>query len=286
MPKAAKHLAVEAGGVIGGGHVVDRTLDVARLDDRALAHVAEQAELAPLLARDLTVAAAEQNMRLDADRAQLLDRMLRRLGLQLAGGRDIGQQRDVDIDHMPARQIVAELADRLEERQALDVADGAADLGQHEIDALVAVEHEFLDRVGDVRDHLHRRAEEIAAPLARDQLLIDAPGGDVVLLVGRAAGEALIMAEVEIGLGAVVGDEHLAVLGRAHGPGIDVEVGVEFAQSHGVTARLQQGAERRRSQTFAERGDHAAGDEDVPRHGAPPLADRIRFAKREVRASA
>ncbi len=31
-------------------------------------------------------------------------------------------------------EIVAELADRLQERQALDVADGAADLDQHEIE--------------------------------------------------------------------------------------------------------------------------------------------------------
>ena len=163
--EGGEHLAVEPGGVIGGGHVVDRG-DVARLDHRAFAHVAEQAELAPLLARDFAVAAAQQDMRLDADRAQLLDRMLRRLGLELAGGRDEGQQRQVDIDDMAARQIVAELADRLEERQALDVADRAADLDQHEVDALVAVEHEVLDRVGDVRDDLHRRAEKIAAPLA------------------------------------------------------------------------------------------------------------------------
>ena len=75
------------------------------------------------------------------------------------------------------------------------------------------------------------------------------------------------MAEVEIGLGAVVGDEHLAVLGRAHRARIDVEIGVELAQAHGIAARLQQRAERRRSQTLAERGDHAAGDEDIPRHG-------------------
>ena len=171
--------------MIGGRHVVDR-VDVARLDHRALAHVAEQAELAPLLARDLAVGAAQQDVGLDADRAQLLDRMLGRLGLQLAGGRDVGQQRQVDVDDVAARQVVAELADRLEERQALDVADRAADLDQHEIEALVAVEDEVLDRVGDVRDDLHGRAEIIAAPLLGDQLLVDAAGGDVVLAVGRS----------------------------------------------------------------------------------------------------
>ena len=181
-------------------------------------------------------------MRLDADRAQFLDRVLRRLGLEFARGRDEGQQRQMDEDDMAARQVVAELADRLEERQAFDVADRAADLDQDEIDAVVALEDEVLDRVGDVRDHLHRRAEEVAAPLLGDDLLIDAPGGDVVLPVGAAAGEALVMAEVEVGLGAVVGDEHFAVLGRAHRARIDIEIGVELAQADGIAARLQQRA--------------------------------------------
>ena len=33
-------------------------------------------------------------------------------------------------------EVGVELADRLEERQRLDVADGAADLGDHEVDRL------------------------------------------------------------------------------------------------------------------------------------------------------
>ena len=145
----------------------------------------------------------------------------------------------------PARQLVAELADGLEERQALDVADRAADLHQHEIDALVAREHELLDGVGDVRDHLHRAAQVVAAPLLGEDLLVDAARGDVVGLLRRHAGEALVVAEVEVGLRAVVGDEHLAVLVGAHRAGIDVEIGVELAQPDRVAARLQKRAECR-----------------------------------------
>ena len=37
------------------------------------------------------------------------------------------------IQRALAPELVAELADRLEERQAFDVADRAADLAQHEI---------------------------------------------------------------------------------------------------------------------------------------------------------
>ena len=56
----------------------------------------------------------------------------------------------------------------------------------------------------------------VAAALLGDDVGIDAAGGDVVALVGGAAGEALVVAEIEVGLGAVVGDEDLAVLGGRH----------------------------------------------------------------------
>jgi hypothetical protein len=95
-------------------------------------------------------------------------------------------------------------------------------------------------------------AEVVAAPLLGEDLLIDAPGGDVVLPARRIAGEALVVAEVEVGLGAVVGDEHLAVLVGRHRAGIDVEIGVELAQADLVAARLQQRAERRGCETLAE----------------------------------
>ena len=87
----------------------------------------------------------------------------------------------MNVDRVIARQIVAQLADRLEERQALDIADRAADLAQHEIEAVIAVADEFLDGVGDVRDDLDGGAEIIAAPLLGEDVLIDAAGGDVVL---------------------------------------------------------------------------------------------------------
>ena len=264
--EGSEHLVVEMFGVIGRRRLIDMG-KVERLDDRGLAHVAEQRQLAPFLGRDRPVGADQQDMRLDADLAERRHRVLRRLGFQFAGRRDERHQRQMDEDRMVARQVVAELADRLEERQALDVADRAADLAQHEIDVVVAGEHERFDRVGDVRDHLHRAAEIIAAPLLGDDLLIDPAGGDVVHLRRRHAGEALVVAEVEIGLGAVVGDEHFAVLIRAHRARIDVEIGVELPQPHLEAARLEKRAERRRCDAFSEGGNHAAGDEDVPRHG-------------------
>ena len=61
--------------------------------------------------------------------------------------------------------------------------------------------------------------------------------------VRRHAGEAFVVAEIEIGLSAVVSDEHFAVLIRAHRARIDVEIGIEFAEADPVSRGLQQRAE-------------------------------------------
>ena len=178
---------------------------------------------------------------------------------------------------MPRGKSLRELADRLEERQALDVAHRAADLDQHEIEGVIVRQHKILDGVGDMRDHLHRGAEVVAAPLLGDDLLVDPPRGDVVELVGGATRETLVMAEIEVGFRAVVGHEDLAVLIGRHRAWIDVQIRVELLQPNAVAARLQDSRESRRTEAFAEGGDHATGDEDIPCHGSPPLGTVSRF---------
>ena len=88
--------------------------------------------------RQEAVRPAEDDVRLDADRPQLLHRVLGRLGLELARGLDERHQREVDVDHVLAPDVLLQLADRLEERQALDVADRAADLDDLDVHVLAA----------------------------------------------------------------------------------------------------------------------------------------------------
>ena len=83
------------------------------------------------------------------------------------------------------------------------------------------------------------------------------------LRVVSGVGEALVVAEIEVGLAAVVGDVDLAVLIRAHRARIDVDVGVELLQRDLVAVAFEQGADRRGGEALAERGHDAAGDEDV-----------------------
>ena len=71
------------------------------------------------------------------------------------------------------------------------------------------------------------------------------------------------MADVQVGLGAVVGDEHLTVLERVHRARVDVEVGVELLHGDPQAARLEQRAQAGGRQALAERGGDTPGDEDV-----------------------
>ena len=83
--------------------------------------------------RQLPVRPAQQDVRLDADRPQVAHAVLGRLRLQLAGRADEGHQRQVDVERVLAAEVLPELADGLEERLALDVADRAADLHDDDV---------------------------------------------------------------------------------------------------------------------------------------------------------
>src|SRR5258708_26280702 len=90
--------------------------------------------------------------------------MLGRLGLQLAGRGDPRHQCQMDKAHPLAAELVAELADGFKERQALDIADRAADLAQDEILVGQIGGDEILYRVRDVPDYLAPPANEFPAP--------------------------------------------------------------------------------------------------------------------------
>ena len=64
--------------------------------------------------------------------------MLRGLGLLLARRADERHERDVHVRDVVAADVEPELPDRLEEGQDLDVADGAADLGDDDVDVLAS----------------------------------------------------------------------------------------------------------------------------------------------------
>ena len=215
-------------------HAVDHALrvDVAHERDLVLDGLVERA-----------VGAQHERVGRNAELAQHHHGVLGRLGLELVGGGDVRHQRDVHEHAVLRAEVAAHLARGLKERLGLDVADRAADLGDDHVDVVGRLgAHARLDLVGDVRDDLHALAEVFAGALLAQHLLVDLAGGDVGLLAQEDIEEALVVADVEIGFGAVLGHVDLAVLERVHRARVDVDVRIEFLLQDVDATAAQQAA--------------------------------------------
>ena len=135
-----------------------------------------------------------------------------------------------------------------------------------------------LDLVGDVRNHLDRRAEIIAAPLLFDDRVVDLARRDVVGALQIFVDEALVVSEIEIGFGAVLGNEDLAVLVRVHRAGVDVNIRIELLDRNAHAARFEEPSEGGGRDALAERTHDAAGEEDILRHlGSTSFAAAVTY---------
>ena len=112
-------------------------------------------------------------------------------------------------------------------------------------------------------DDLDGLAQIRALALLVQDVPVDLAGGQVGVLVQVLVDEALIVAQVQVGLGAVVGDEHLAVLQGAHGAGVHVDIGVQLLAGHLEAAAFEQPPQAGRGDPLAQARDHAAGHKDV-----------------------
>ena len=105
-------------------------------------------------------------------------------------------------------------------------------------------------------DDLHRLSQISALTLLVQHVPVHLAGGQVGVLVQVLVDEALVVAQVQVGLGAVVGDEHLTVLQGAHGAGVHVDVGVQLLAGHLQAAALQKPTQRCSGNALAQTGDH------------------------------
>ncbi len=207
------------------------------------------------------VAAQHDDVRRDAHALQLLDRVLRGLGLVLVAAAQEGHERHVDEERVLLAPLQRDLPRRLQEGLALDVAGRAADLGDDHVRAGLFFQtvNEVLDLLRDVRDDLHLAGREVGKAV---EVLVD---------------EALVVPEVEVGLAAVLGHVDLAVLIGAHRPRIDVDIGVELLRRDLESAALEQPPQRGRRDPLAQTGHHAAGHKNIFRH-----VFSLRFAGKKI----
>ncbi len=263
-PGPKTQLAADDQGEIVGFEHERRLVQVGKrsvLDDAVRPDIAEHGDLAEDLGLQRLVAAQDDDVRRDAHALQLFHGVLGRLGLMLIAAGQEGNQGHVDKDGVPAALFETDLTGGLEKGLALDVAGGAADLGDHDIGVRLfahAVD-KVLDLLRDMRNDLDRLAQVLTAALLVQDIPVDLAGGQVGEAVQVLIDEALVMAEVEIGLAAVLGHIDLAVLVGAHGAGVNIDVGVQLLGRHLQAAAFEQAAQRGRGNALSETGDHAAG---------------------------
>ena len=117
----------------------------------------------------MLLGAQYEDIRLNTNALQLLNAMLRGLGFQLTGSLEVRNISKVYVDSILA-QFPFHLSDGLKEGCALDIADGTADFGNHEVVVVLAAEllDVALDFVGNMGHHLDGLAQIVAAALLVD----------------------------------------------------------------------------------------------------------------------
>ena len=248
------HLLVKALLEEGQGQFVD-VANVNGTEDSVRIHVAEECDLlAQILGHDL-LAAAEYDVRLDADGEKLLYTVLGGFGLELPCCAQIGHKCQMDVEAIVPAKIGAQLAYGLKEGQTLDVAHSAADLDDGNVRRVLTLakgQHKALDLVRDVGDDLHCAAEIVAPALLGDDVVVDGARGGVVLVGQGNVKIALVVTKIEVGFCAVVGHEDLAVLEGVHGARVHIDIWIQLLDGDRNVAGLEQGPEGSRSKPLAQ----------------------------------
>ena len=228
------------------------------------ANVAEVGHFLTKTGRKRVFGAKNEDVGLDSFALQFLYRVLGGLCFQFARSSQVGNVGQVDANRVAA-EFPLELANGFYERETFDVTDCTANLCDHKIiSALFAqIEHIALDFIRDVRNHLNRFAQIVATTFLFDHALVDASGRKVVIASGFDAGEAFVVAEIEVGFLTVVRYVAFSVLIGIERAGVDVDVGIKLLNRDVVAASLQQLRDRTCDNAFAQRRCYAAGDEDI-----------------------
>ncbi len=165
--------------------------------------------------------------------------MLGWLGFYLAYGFDKRHQGEMYEQGTARAQLHTHLPDCLEERLGFDIAHRATDLYDGQVRVTGSFPDAMLDFIGDMGNDLYGTAQVIPAALLVDHILVNPAGGKIIVPAHAGAHEPLIMSQVQVGLRAVFRHINLAVLERAHGARINVDIRIQFQQSHIQSAGFQ-----------------------------------------------
>ena len=146
----------------------------------------------------------------------------------------IGDQGHMDEQAVLISHLQSDLAHSLQKRLGFNIPDGPSDLCDHHVRICLfshAV-HEFLDLIGNMRDHLDRGAQVFSSPLFVENVPVDLSGCQIGVLVQVLVNEPLIVAQIQVGFRPVLGHIYLSVLVRTHGPRIDIDIRIQLLGRH------------------------------------------------------
>jgi len=217
-------------------------------------HITEVGNLTLQLIRNGCFAAADDDIRLDTPAAQFCDRVLGGLRFLFARWSDKRNQGDMDVANVLTANIETELPDCFKEREDLDIADSATNLGDDDIDIVGSKPgNPSLDFVSDVRDYLNCLAEIIPTSLSGNDSLVDGASCGIRVAAQRFINEPFVMSEIEVGLAPIISDEYLTMFERVHGAGIDIEIRVEFLHRDAQPTTLEKTTQRGGRNPLAQR---------------------------------
>ncbi len=122
-----------------------------------------------------------------------------------------------------------------------DIAHRPADFDQDDIrfHGFLNQEDTAFDLIGDVRNDLDSSPEIISAAFLLNYFRVNLTGGEIADFSQADIDETLIVAEVEVGLSAIVQHEYFSMLVGGHGAGIDVDVRIKFLYRDRKSTLLQ-----------------------------------------------
>ena len=126
--------------------------------------------------------------------------------------------------------FVFDLADCFHKRQRFYVADGTADFGNNNVGFgfFCGKHHAPPYFVGNVRNNLNGFSVVAAFAFGIQYGKVHLAGARAAVFGKADVGKALVMTQVQIGFGPVIGNEDFAVFIRIQSSRIDIQIRIEF----------------------------------------------------------
>ncbi len=140
--------------------------------------------------------------------------MLGRFCFELFGGVKVRQQREVNYYGVVGTQIPLYLAYGFDKGKGLNIANATTDFGDNKIVLARFTQQENVAFyfVGNVGNNLNCFSEVFPFAFFCNNVVVNAACSDVISLAGAHVKKTFVVAKVEIGFGAVVGNVAFAVL--------------------------------------------------------------------------